>query len=435
MAQSARTRRRICGFLKSQLPQLHLEHVDDPRRPRGKRWELHTLLGVVLAGMLCGCNSLLEVEKLSALMSRAARRLLGIGRRVPDTTMRTTLCALLPQAIRALLHRQIRSAHRRKALHPELPISMVAIDGKHSSLPSCDDHYAQRQTAADGSLLGVLRTMTCCLVSVAGHPCMDAIPVPADTNEMATFPLCLSELMRVYGNLDLFRLVAADAGSCSLQNASLTRSYRLHYLFGLKNTQPTLLAEARRLLGCVPVERAQACSEDPLSGSRIVVRRLYLTTQMAGFGWEHLQTVLRIESQTFAYGRCLHEENRYYVCSLAADRLTPTQWLALVRRYWMVENGPHWTLDVAFHEDEHPWIEAHPKGALIVALLRRVACNMLSLFRCVTLRAETSRAVPWKDLIGSLYVTMLTATEQDLFRLRARAAVSRTATASLPAPG
>jgi hypothetical protein len=411
-----------------------LDTVDDPRHRRGKRWDLDVLLGMVLAGMLCGCKSLLDVEKLSELMSRAARRLLGMDRRVPDTTMRTLLCSLLPEAIRALLHRQIRSAHRRKALHPELPISMVAIDGKHTSLPSCDDHYAQRQTADDGSLLGVLRTMTCCLVSSAGHPCMDAIPVHADTNEMATFPLCLSELMREYGNLDLFRLVAADAGSCSLENASLARSYRLHYLFGLKNTQPTLLAEARRLLGCVPVERADASSEDHLSGARTVVRRLYLTAQMAGFGWEHLQTVLRIESQTFAYGQCVHEENRYYVCSLASDRLTPAQWLAQVRRYWMVENGPHWTLDVAFEEDDHPWIEASPQGALAVALLRRVACNMLSLFRSVTLRSETSRAVPWKELIGSLHAALLTATVQDLFRLRDRAAVSCTATASQPAP-
>lgn len=155
---------------------------------------------------------------------------------------------------------------------------------------------------------------------------------------------------------------------------------------------------------------------------------------MAGFGWEHLQTVLPIESQTFAYGKCVHEENRYYVCSLASDRLTPAQWLALVRRYGMVENGPHWTLDVAFEEDDHPWIEADPQGALAVALLRRVACNMLSLFRAVTLRAESSRAAPWKDIIEQLALALLTAIDQDLFRLRDRAAIPIAADPSLPAP-
>lgn len=33
------------------------------------------------------------------------------------------------------------------------------------------------------------------------------------------------------------------------------------------------------------------------------MRRLYLTEQIAGFEWDHLRTVLRVESQTYAHGR------------------------------------------------------------------------------------------------------------------------------------
>jgi hypothetical protein len=66
---------------------------------------------------------------------------------------------------------------------------MVAVDGKTTTLPSCDDNYAQRRTAEGGALVGALRTMTCCLISTAALPCLDAIPIPADTNEMATFAL------------------------------------------------------------------------------------------------------------------------------------------------------------------------------------------------------------------------------------------------------
>jgi len=83
-----------------------------------------------------------------------------------------------------------------------------------------------------------------------------------------TFALCLSELIRVYGGLDLFCMVAADAGSCSLENASLVRSHRLHYLFALKSTQPTLYNEAGRLLGALDVSQALAGSEDHLGGQR-----------------------------------------------------------------------------------------------------------------------------------------------------------------------
>jgi hypothetical protein len=87
-----------------------------------------------------------------------------------------------------------------------------------------------------------------CLISAAALPCLDAIPIPADTNEMATFALCLYELNRVCGGLDLFCMVAADAGSCSLENASLVRNHKLHSRFALKSTQPTLYNEACRLL-------------------------------------------------------------------------------------------------------------------------------------------------------------------------------------------
>jgi hypothetical protein len=425
MAQTARLRRRIAGLIAARLPDLELDQVEDPRSARGKRWKLPTLLIATLSGMLAGCTSLLGVEQLTEFMTRAARRLLGIARRVPDTTMRTAVCALMPEAIRPLIHRQILAAHRRKSLGLSgLPIGVVAVDGKCTAIPGCDDNYAQRQTAEGGALVGVVRTMTCCLISSAGLPCFDAIPIPAQTNEMATFPRCVSELMRVYGHLDLFQMVAADAGSRGL-----------HYLFGLKSTQPTLFAEAKRVLGHRSAEHADACCENLLGGERRVVRRLYLTAEMAGYLWEHLQTVLRIESQTFDHDRCVEHENRYYVCSLAADSLSPQDWLQLIRRYWGVENGPHFTLDVALQEDEHPWVEADPKGALVLALLRRVAYNLLTLFRSVTLRGELSRTTPWKTVLNWFRLALETAMDSDLVGLRGPIPDYAAATSSQPMLG
>jgi len=70
----------------------------------------------------------------------------------------------------------------------------------------------------------------------------------------------------------------------------------LHYLFSLKGNQPTLEAEATRLLG--DQQHALACTQDRQGNGLRVVRRLYLTEQIAGFQWDHLKTVLRVESQT-----------------------------------------------------------------------------------------------------------------------------------------
>jgi hypothetical protein len=310
-----------------------------------------------------------------------------------------------------------------KALAPErLPFGVLVMDGKATALTGCDDHYAQRQSQDEGSgLQSVLRTMTCSLVSAAAKPCIDAIPIPASTNEMGHFPTALREVVRTYAPLDLFRLVSYDAGACSLENANLVRELRLHYLFGLKNTQPTLLAEAKRLLEHRPASEADAVTED-VSGANVVIRRLYITEEMAGFGdWSHLHTVLRIETETRTRdGHLVARDNRYRIASLSRVALSDPQWLRVVRLHWAVDNNCHHTFDTVFAEDDKPWIEDSPRGALAVLLLRRIAYNLMTLFRSVTQRSDERRAMPWADLLRGFAQALVALTEAQLQDLRAR---------------
>jgi hypothetical protein len=55
----------------------------------------------------------------------------------------------------------------RKALEPDgLPFGVIALDGKDTVVPACDDFFAQRQTASGGApLAGAVRTVTATLVS------------------------------------------------------------------------------------------------------------------------------------------------------------------------------------------------------------------------------------------------------------------------------
>ena len=413
----------MAGLLKSRLPDARLDEVADPRDPRGQRWELPTLLTTLVVALTAGCRSLAQAETLTAELSSTARRLLGIDRRVPDTTLRETACRLDPAQLRGALHASVRAAQRRKALHPEgFPFGVVALDGKATALDGCDDWYAQRQSSAEGELVGLLRTVSCALVSCRAKPLLDAVPIPAPTNEMGVFQHVLAELMATYGGCDLFRLVSYDAGACSENNARAVRQHGLHYLFGLKAGQPTLLAEAEAWLGGLAADQAMAQTEDVLGGGRLCLRRLYATEELAGFGgWDHLRLVLRVESETFdAQGRRLAYENRYFLSSLPACRLTASQWLRLVRNHWAVENECHGTLDLAFEEDDHPWIEANPRGALAIGLLRRIAYNLLALFRSVTQRSDERRRTPWRMLMHSVHVALLTAKEVDVAGLRTR---------------
>ena len=106
--------------------------------------------------------------------------------------------------------------------------------------------------------------------------------------------------------------------------------------------------------------------------------------------------------------------------SLPSGRLTPAKWLRLTRLTWGVENAVHCTLDKSMREDRHPWIESNPRGTLVIALLRRIAYNLLALFRSGTMRAEHSRETPWKTIMRWIELALLTAGPSDVARLRPR---------------
>ena len=413
---TARMNRQIYPMLAKRLQEADLGSGPDGRGIQGRKWSLGSLLRAVVGGMVAGQQSLAEVEAMSANLTAPVRRLLGARRRVPDTTMRDALLRVEPGAVRRSLRSLVRAAQRRKALTIDgLPFGVVSFDGKHFDLPSVDDGYAQRQTASEGApLVGMVRTVTVALTSRRARPIIEVVPIPAPTNEMGVFPAALDAYCTAYSGLELAKLVTCDAGVCSAHNATEVRARGLHYLFGLKGTQPTLYADAQRWLGSRTAAEANAATKDRERGLE-VVRRLYLgEVTVVLDGWEHLRTVLRVESEALdADGTVVHHEDRYFVSSLPASRLSPAQWLLVVRRHWGVETA-HQILDVALVEDARPWIEANPRGALVVAILRRLAYTMLTLFRSVTQRSDERRDVPWKTLLGEIFLAFMTLTNEKL---------------------
>lgn len=274
---AARMNRRFFGMISKRLDEAGLDDVADERDDRGKRWQLGALLRAALGGMLAGAKSLAEVETLSERLSRPMRRLLGVRRRLPDTTLRSALCTVEPDRLRKPLHALVKKAQRRKALESgELPFGVVSLDGKGFSIPSCDDWLAQRQTQGeDGALVGIIRTVTATLTSCDARPIIDVTPIPAPTNEMGIFEAALDSLCNAYRGLELFQLVTYDAGACSAHNATLVRARALHYLFGLTAAQPTLFEEAKRWLGPRKAEQANASSRVFERGT-LIVRSLFI---------------------------------------------------------------------------------------------------------------------------------------------------------------
>jgi hypothetical protein len=341
--------------------------------------------------------------------------------------MRDALCQVSLDELRSVLHRLARIAWRRKALEPVgLPLSVVALDGKVTALPCINQRFIQVNHTEGGMPYGLVRTMTAALVSAPGRPCIDAIPIPASTNEAGHFQAAFQSLVESYGSL--FDVVSYDAGGFSRANADAVVAAGKDYLFALKNEQRTMCRLADELLASEPIVDR---TEDALDNGTTVVRsmRLLRADPSWSYGdgrgpqesvWPHARIFLSVESVTVQHGVVVERDDRMYVSSLARERLTTQEWLLLVRSHWGIENNNHHTLDTAFAEDERPWIEADANGMLAVLLLRRIAYTLLALFRAVTLRSDESRAIRWKALLVWVRDALVASAPEHTMNLRVR---------------
>ncbi|HEX5643290.1 MAG TPA: ISAs1 family transposase [Thermoleophilia bacterium] len=415
--------RRMAGVLAGRLPELGLGEVPDPRARAG-RWKLPQILGATLLGLMAGCKSLAESEALTETLAPAMRRRLGIPRRLADTTARDALCRVPLDGLRAVLRRAVRAAWRRKALGPvRLPMSVVAMDGKATSLPTLNHPLVQNHIEGQEVPFGMVRTVTCTLVSAAGRPCLDAVPIPGGTNEVGHFQVAFRRLVKHFGKL--FDFVTYDAGGFSRANADAVIAAGKDYLFALKDEHRTMCRLADEHL---QAEAVIDTTEDVLDNGTTVVRSLKLLRADPSWAygdgkspgesvWQHAKAFLSVEYVRVKGRVIVERDERMFVSSYDPKRLTPQQWLLLVRSHWGVESNHH-TLDTAFAEDDRPWIEADPNGMLAVLLLRRVAYTLLALYRAVTLRSDEGRTLSWKALLQSLRDVLIAATEDQLAGLR-----------------
>lgn len=393
--------RRHAGAVAQGIRRLDYGLIDDPRSSFST--PLHTLLTAIMVGLASGKRSLAEVERLTEQLSPTMRVVFGLMHRVPDTTMRDLVVALDLDDLRRVIHEQTLDSLRRKQLRPDgLPCGVVSIDGKHTRTSVPDDVYAQRQGDKH-----VVRTLTCALISARAVMCIDAVPIEGRLGEVSAFRDAFLDLVDAYGHTQLFEFVTTDAGINSLENATLVDAEGYGYVFAIKEDQPTLLAEAERLLHRLDGDAALAETVDSLSNREQVRRRVWTTHEIAGYhGWHHLRMAVRVQSETLVDGKVVRTSNRYYVTNATRGRFTGAQWLRVIRGHWGVENDCHCTLDRFFREDDRPWLQdAH--GMLVVMLLRRLVLNMLQLYKKVSRRAD---GLTWSATFDWICTTLVAAT-------------------------
>jgi hypothetical protein len=402
--------RTIQTFFRQRRDALCFDGIRDPRRRRGRKWSAQTLLSTALLALMMQAKSLRSAERLSEDLANG-RRVRGLGRRVPDSTMGDFLARVSPMPLRQHLHRQILAEHRRKALEPTvLPIRAIAIDGKNvATLDHAANKDCQKQSPQGQEPYWLYRVVNATLISSSAAVCIDQMPIPAATNDMGAFSAFYANLKRIYGRAGLFELLSTDAGFTSETNARQVDDDGKAYWMALKSNQPDLYAEARRVL--IPrslTEKPEAETHWELDSSRgWICRQLWRTEELAGWGaWTHLRQVVLVrvlQAPGPQHGRAPCQgpirilEERFHVTNLVRGRLNGENLIKLDRAHWRIENDLHGSLDIQWQEDHGRWVH-RGHGLPVTALMRLLAYNLLALMRAVHLRSVDARAAAWDQL-------------------------------------
>lgn len=424
-----REMRQIAGCIARYFPDSLLRRVADHRHARGMRWkDAAAIIRLALCALAAGCKGTQEVEDFSDEMPRCVRKMIGIKRRMPDTTLRDFLCTLDATDLTNLLAVVGYDAWRRKALvHcSHLPWGVLSLDGKWSAIrdigkseKGCYQFLQVHHDENDEPTHGVLRTITAALISAAGRPILGATPVPGDSNEVGHFQKAFGDMVRMYGKL--FHVVMYDAGGASHDNAKAVLAAGKQFIFQIANPKWVMYQTVELLF---EGKAADAVEEEEISSNKRVVRHLTLlpvkrTPHKNQSIWPEVKTALKVYSETFEDGRLTGTKTRYYVTSLSSTELTASDWLQLVIWRWGVESC-HQILDTAFAEDKRPWITSDAQGTLAVMLLRRIAYTVVTLFRTVTQRSEEKRLIPWRKLMKKLRDVLEWATSETVENFRPR---------------
>jgi predicted transposase YbfD/YdcC len=337
--------------------------VPDPRRPRGRRYDLVFVLAVAAACTLAGAKTFREIGDQAADLPQKVLRDLG-GKPHP---LRRKVAAPSETRIRTLLHlinteildeiiggwlRDLADAGRLDGL-----LTAIAIDGKWLR----------------GVLDGQVKLFAAMLheekAIIAQHR------IPDDTTET-------TQVRELLENVDLAgAVVTADAANAQRDTAEYIAGKEedggrdsAYFLF-VKGNQPKL---QRAVFDAVQRDCPRGPDHTELDrGHGRVIRRSLWVTGAGDIDFPHVSRVARIRRDGYdADGTLISKEIVHAVTSLDQDQASPADLAKLARGQWGIESV-HWLRDTAWAEDANTGYAGN--GPQAMATLRNLAISLLYL--------------------------------------------------------
>lgn len=346
----------------------YFQEFVDPRKARGKRYSLGTLLVLVFLAKLSGMDGPSAIADWCQARTKKLVALLHLDYpKMPSHhTLRRLFADLLDEVTFEQKMRDYRESQRAGQAEPRL----LAVDGKR-----------ERGTLPPGETQG---EATVAVYDPEGQEVVAQAAIAEGEGEITTVQSLLGEV-NLHG-----KIVLADALHTQRKFCQQVVEGGGDYVLIIKDNQPlTYQAIASLFDPSAPNQTLlafQTAEKTNKGHGRIEYRRLTtLPLYPREIDWPYLQQVFRLEL-TFTYRRKgqvvkVEHEVHYGLTSLPRLRANAEQLLYLKRKYWQIENGLHYRRDVTFHEDATRMSHPHATRNLttfhnaILSLFARLGCD------------------------------------------------------------
>jgi len=318
------------------------QEVPDPRKARGKRYELVTLLVLIFLAKLCGQDRPVEIADWAANHGQSLAELLGLSRvwMPHHNTIRRVYQDILDEEA----FDELAQAYAQEAQATGWEV--LALDGK-----------VLRGTGISGVQA---HTHLLSLYATESQRVLAQTQVAATENEVSAAPRVLEKV-----NLD-GQVVTGDALLAQKKLSSQILAQKGAYLWPIKANHPGVLA-ALETLFAIPQTRPkpgfgqvrtdfQSSRKVNKGHGRLEIRTLTASGMLnTHLEWPGVAQVYRLERE-FRWLRQdqvlrTSHQTEYGLTSLAASQASPARLLQLRRQHWRIETGLHYRRDVTFQED------------------------------------------------------------------------------------
>lgn len=317
----------------------YIEKLSDPRRARGKRYHLTTLMVIIFLAKMSRQDTPVEIADWAKNHAEALTELLQLKRsRMPHhNTIRRVFQKILDETE---FERCMQEYQQQQAGGGE----QLAMDGKSLRGTRVGD---QEPAAHVLSVYDVQEQR------VAAQALVDR-----KENEIVAAPRAL-EQVAIAG-----KIITGDAMHAQRALSAQIVERGGDYLWVVKENQERLYQDIERLFmpdqpkpgfGKITTDFLQARTINKGHG-RIEKRQIQTSAMLNDYAdWPGLGQVYRLERH-FTWlrrGKVIKtsQEMEYGITSLAREKASPKQVMQVRRKHWLIETGLHYRRDVTFRED------------------------------------------------------------------------------------